>query len=60
MVSKFLHNLKVLFDIERLETSRAEHEMGDTVYGIAVEEYLGLLVSRCQDRMIMISSRKRT
>lgn len=48
VVSKLLHYLKVLLRVERFEASGAEHEMRDTVYSIAVKEYLRVLVSNCQ------------
>jgi hypothetical protein len=60
MVSKLLHNLKVFFNIERFETSWTEHEVCDAVHSIAMEEYLGLPVSRCQGKRNLISYRKHT
>lgn len=40
VIGKFFHQLEILFRVEGSKSTRTEHEMGDAVNCVAMEEHL--------------------
>ena len=40
VVCQLFHYLKVFGNVERLETSGTEHKVSNTIYSVAMEQYL--------------------
>lgn len=56
VIGQFVHDFVVFRHVERFETAGTEHEMSDTVQGIAVKRRLRGLAFRMLDAVILLTT----